>query len=85
MKFSFSQFVREQRSQTPPVDVVDLAGKTIVVTGANQGLGYESTKHFGRMNPGRIILACRNKKLGEEAAASAYTLVFRCLELLLIH
>ncbi|KAF5324220.1 hypothetical protein D9619_011199 [Psilocybe cf. subviscida] len=70
MKFSFLQFVREQRSQTPPVEILDLTGKTIVVTGANQGLGFEATKHLARMNPGRLILACRNKTLGEEAASN---------------
>ncbi|KAL1644028.1 hypothetical protein SLS61_008961 [Didymella pomorum] len=41
---------------------LDLTGKTVVVTGANTGLGFEAKLHASR-----IILACRDVKKGEAA------------------
>ncbi|KAJ7792313.1 hypothetical protein B0H14DRAFT_3115225 [Mycena olivaceomarginata] len=57
MRFSLWSFIVDQRSRQPPVLKVDLTGKTVVVVGANTGLGFEATKHFATMNPGRLILA----------------------------
>ena len=70
MQLSPFQFLREQLATVPPVEHEDLSGKTVVVIGANVGLGFEAAKHFARMNPGRIILGCRSKERGEAAAAS---------------
>ena len=36
----------------------DLTGKTVVVIGANMGIGYEAAKHFAAMNPARLIMGC---------------------------
>ncbi|KAF8350273.1 hypothetical protein F5887DRAFT_423188 [Amanita rubescens] len=55
--------------QFPPVVTADLERKTVVVTGANTGLGFEASKHFARMNPGKLILACRSQQRGEAALA----------------
>jgi hypothetical protein len=41
-----SQFMRGQLFQTPRLPKVDFAGKTVVVTGANSGLGFECAKHL---------------------------------------
>lgn len=54
----------------PPVEVADLTGKTIVVTGANTGMGLEAAKHFARMNPTRLILACRSEERGNAALST---------------
>lgn len=43
-------------------------GRTYIVTGANTGLGYECAKHLVRMRAGRVIMAVRNTKAGEDAA-----------------
>ncbi|KAF8903502.1 short-chain dehydrogenase [Gymnopilus junonius] len=60
-------FIKSQWTTLPPAAKVDLTGKTVIITGANVGLGFEAAKHFARMNPEKLILACRNKAKGEAA------------------
>ncbi|ADJ13534.1 oxidoreductase [Halalkalicoccus jeotgali] len=50
-------------------EMQDLSGSTIVVTGANSGLGYEATRAFARKG-GHVVMACRSEERGEEAAGS---------------
>ncbi|KZV90061.1 NAD(P)-binding protein [Exidia glandulosa HHB12029] len=73
VKFSAWKFMREQLAALPPVTIVDLSGKTIIVTGGNTGLGFEAAKHFASMKPGRLILACRSKERGEAAVTKLGT------------
>ncbi|KAH6937628.1 hypothetical protein HPB50_002543 [Hyalomma asiaticum] len=47
---------------------VDMAGKTVIITGANTGIGKETARELARRN-GRVILACRNMVKAREAAA----------------
>ena len=47
----------------------DLSGKTILVTGGNSGLGYESVKAFA-LKGAEVILASRSIEKGEEAKAA---------------
>lgn len=47
-------------------NIPDLTGKTIVVTGGNSGLGYESVKAFAQKGA-QVILACRDIQKGEAA------------------
>ena len=70
MQLSFYQFIRGQLETVPTVEYEDLSGKTVVVIGANNGIGFEATKHFARMNPDRLILGCRSKERGEAAVTS---------------
>lgn len=67
MQLTLWKFLKNQWSTVPPVLVEDLTGKTILVTGANTGLGYETAKYFAKMTPGKLIIACRNKAKGNEA------------------
>ena len=71
-KLSFPELVRQQYIRHQPVTRKDLSGKTVIVLGANVGLGFEAAKHFASMKPGKLILACRSKAKGEDAAASKY-------------
>ncbi|WP_240837239.1 oxidoreductase [Acidaminobacter sp. JC074] len=47
-------------------DMPSLKGKTVIVTGGNSGLGYESVKVLAKKNA-RVILACRSLSRGNEA------------------
>ncbi|KAF7357962.1 NAD(P)-binding protein [Mycena venus] len=67
MKLSVWAAMKGQFNKLPPVAKADLAGQTVVVLGANTGLGFESVKHFASMGAGRIILACRSQNKGQAA------------------
>jgi retinol dehydrogenase-12 len=71
-RFSLLRFLRSQYTTLPPVEHVDLSGKTVMVVGANTGLGFEASKHFARMNPAHLVLACRSKSKGEAAILGMY-------------
>jgi NAD(P)-dependent dehydrogenase (short-subunit alcohol dehydrogenase family) len=45
----------------PDRDIPSLAGKVLVITGANGGLGYESLIHLAKHNPDKIYLCARSK------------------------
>ncbi len=47
-------------------DIPDFTGKTIIVTGGNSGLGYESVKALA-MKGAHVILTSRTQKKGAEA------------------
>ncbi len=48
-------------------DVPDQRGRTIAITGANSGLGLETTRELAR-NGATVIMATRSTERGEEAA-----------------
>ena len=47
-------------------NVPDQAGKTVFITGANTGLGYEAAKVLAEKNA-RVIIGCRSVEKGEAA------------------
>jgi retinol dehydrogenase 12 len=70
MKKTGCDFLKDQSARVPPVPQKDLKGKTVVIIGANTGIGFEVAKHMTSMNPERLILGCRSKARGEEAIKS---------------
>lgn len=52
-----------------PYPLTNYAGKTVIVTGANVGLGKEAARHFCRLGAAKIILACRDVDKGQAAKA----------------
>ena len=49
-------------------DVPDLSGKTVVVTGANSGIGFEASNVFAEKGA-HVVMACRSLERGKSAMA----------------
>lgn len=45
---------------------VDLTGKTVLITGANSGIGKETARFMAR-NGARVIMACRTMSTAKKA------------------
>lgn len=52
-----------------PEPKTDYTGKTVIVTGANVGLGKEAACHFCRLGARKVVLACRDLEKGRVARA----------------
>jgi NAD(P)-dependent dehydrogenase (short-subunit alcohol dehydrogenase family) len=61
-------FIYSQLFQSIPVPTQTHAGKTVIVTGSNVGLGKEAARHFVRLGAAKVILAVRNLSKGIDAA-----------------
>ena len=79
-KSTLLQFLRDQWACPVPLVAEDLAGKVVLITGANIGLGFEAAKHFASMNPERLIIACRNEAKGNEAIKRKFPLAHPVME-----
>ncbi|XP_077868415.1 WW domain-containing oxidoreductase-like [Saccoglossus kowalevskii] len=44
---------------------LDLSTKTVIVTGANSGIGFETAKQLSMMGA-KVILACRSEHRAEQ-------------------
>lgn len=62
MGFLYSQFFVR-----PSYPSRSFKGETVLVTGANVGLGLEATRHIVRLGAARVILGVRNVEAGEAA------------------
>ncbi|KAI9842048.1 MAG: hypothetical protein M1838_003308 [Thelocarpon superellum] len=63
-------FIRSQFFVKLPYPELDLTGQTLIVTGANTGLGLETARHFVRLNAKKVILGVRSVEKGGEACKS---------------
>ena len=66
---SFLDSVRAQRKILPVIPT-SFKGETIIVTGANTGLGLEAARHCTRLGALKVILAVRSVARGDAAKAS---------------
>ena len=66
----FLSFFYSQWFITPPSPTESWAGKTVIVTGANVGLGFEAARHFARLGAAKVIIASRNTQKAETAKKS---------------
>ncbi|KAJ8100825.1 short-chain dehydrogenase [Lipomyces tetrasporus] len=68
---SVTEFARnlfyEQYCLSIPKPTDSFSHKTVIITGANTGLGKEAARHISRLGCTRLILGVRNTTAGEEA------------------
>lgn len=56
-----------------PYPDASFAGETVIVTGANIGLGFEAARHFTRLLAAKVILAVRDPAKGAAARTAIET------------
>ena len=64
------EWLRDQLFLTLPYPSETATGQTVIVTGANVGLGFEAARFFVRLGAAKVILAVRDQEKGEEAKKS---------------
>lgn len=60
-------FKANQARPLPPLKKVDMTGKTVLITGANTGIGFEIMRYYLDNNVALVIMACRSMEKAEEA------------------
>jgi NAD(P)-dependent dehydrogenase (short-subunit alcohol dehydrogenase family) len=55
--------------KAPPRPDIDLSGKVAIITGANQGLGFESARQFLSLRLSHVIITARSEAKGTAAVS----------------
>ncbi|KAK2767081.1 hypothetical protein FQN54_006400 [Arachnomyces sp. PD_36] len=63
----FAKFAYGQVFGKLPYPATSFAGKTVIVTGSNVGLGFEASRHIVRLGAAKLIMAVRTVEKGEAA------------------
>jgi retinol dehydrogenase-12 len=67
-KLSFIRFIREQWTDLP-VPTADVSSKSLVVVGANVGLGYEAAVHLAQLKPKSLLITARDEAKCKQSKA----------------
>jgi len=67
-KFSVLEFLHEQWTELP-VPTADVTSKSLVVVGANVGLGYEAAVKLAQLKPKSLLITCRDDAKCEQSKA----------------
>ncbi|KAL8773747.1 MAG: hypothetical protein Q9209_001515 [Squamulea sp. 1 TL-2023] len=70
LALKFLKFCNEQLFYKLPYPETPFTNQTVIVTGANIGLGFEAARHYVRLGAAKVILAVRNVDKGEAARKS---------------
>jgi NAD(P)-dependent dehydrogenase (short-subunit alcohol dehydrogenase family) len=70
---TFSSFIYTQFLFRPFIPTTSFSSKTIIITGANGGLGAETATHLVRLGAHTVILACRSLTSGQATKSSIET------------
>jgi short-subunit dehydrogenase len=66
--FNVLQFIRAQWTALP-VPTADISRKSLVVVGANVGLGYEAAVHLAQLKPKSLLITSRDQAKCEQSKA----------------
>ncbi|KAI0015271.1 hypothetical protein F4780DRAFT_773666 [Xylariomycetidae sp. FL0641] len=72
---SLKDFVHTQFVLKIPKPTASFRDKTVIVTGANGGLGKEIVKHIIRLGAAKVIFGCRSVSRGNQAKSEVETLL----------
>lgn len=64
---TLGDFIHTQFFLKIPAPSASFTSKTVIVTGANGGLGKEIIKHVIRLGASKVILGCRSRSRGDQA------------------
>ncbi|CAD6582561.1 MAG: hypothetical protein TREMPRED_003323 [Tremellales sp. Tagirdzhanova-0007] len=67
MALNYLLHLTTQFYRIPEVPQVDLTGRTVLITGANAGIGFEIARHMAKLSPKTIVIVCRRVDAGEDA------------------
>lgn len=70
MSLPMGQYLYSQLIFTPPKPTQKYSGQTVLITGANIGLGLEAARWFVKLDAQKVILAVRSLEKGEAAKHS---------------
>jgi NAD(P)-dependent dehydrogenase (short-subunit alcohol dehydrogenase family) len=62
-------FFRAQFTKIPQIVPINLSTSTVLITGANSGIGFETAREVLRSKPKRLILAVRSLERGNTASS----------------
>ncbi|KAG1751409.1 short-chain dehydrogenase [Suillus paluster] len=71
-KFRFLHFLREQWTELP-ISTADVSDKSLVVVGANVGLGNEAAVHLAQLSPKSLLITSRDEAKCEGSKADVET------------